>query len=590
MKKTISILTCALCVFGAAACSETVVSENDVKLSYFDGISADGSYNTDLFYRNDLQVSFAADPGVFWVDPADDGTYGGYFYMYTTGSYFPCYRSTDLNAWEYMGFALDLPDSTWVYSSMWAPEVVRSPLDGKYYMYYNAASKVGTSDTSYSSSTDRDFDRLYLSVAVAETPIGPFRQFTGYNADGTYITESDPVINFRKALSLDKDFPALDITPYFDDDGEMYVYFASKNVYADADLECIWGMKMKDMVTPDYTTMTQLAYPGYSWVTGTVENPASELGDLFLREYGQTCINEAPFMLKRNGKYYLTYSSFSLSQRMYSVSMAVSDSPLGKFVKPSTDVCNPVIAVESQFDHMGGTGHHCFVSAGDELWAVYHCHMNRATGEGNPRAIAIDRMNWVYEPTLGYDMLYANGPTYSLQPLAESVSGYRNLSVEAKVTVENVIGEDTEQYLTDGLFVSHYYAEDRECTVKDKTCITLAFEKPVEITAVMVYNSFDYYKAFAAVDYIRFACSQPPTGVKGNFSGYAYVQNVAFSDAYYNHEEQFMRPGGSALAEFAPMKVTEIKIYISEKLTATDRNGLENNEIAIGDVVVLGKS
>lgn len=47
-----------------------------------------------------------------------------------------------------------------------------------------------------------------------------------------------------------------------------------------------------------------------------------------------------------------------------------------------------------------------------------------------------------------------------------------------------------------------------------------------------------------------------------------------------------MRPGGSCLAEFEPINVTKIKIYISQKLDKTNEGG---DEIAISDIVVLSK-
>ena len=61
--KRFALLAVVLAVFVSSACS----ASNSYNLAYFDGIADDGSYNTDLFYRNDLLLNHAADPGCIWV-------------------------------------------------------------------------------------------------------------------------------------------------------------------------------------------------------------------------------------------------------------------------------------------------------------------------------------------------------------------------------------------------------------------------------------------------------------------------------------------------------------------------------------------
>ena len=43
--------------------------------TYDDGISASGNYDSSVFYRNDLEVDWFADPGVIYAED-------GYFYAY----------------------------------------------------------------------------------------------------------------------------------------------------------------------------------------------------------------------------------------------------------------------------------------------------------------------------------------------------------------------------------------------------------------------------------------------------------------------------------------------------------------------------
>ena len=66
----------------------------------------------------------------------------------------------------------------------------------------------------------------------------------------------------------------------------------------------------------------------------------------------------------------------------------------------------------------------------------------------------------------------------------------------------------------------------------------------------------------------------------------AIIKNLAFNSDYYSADDMFMRPGGSCLAEFEPIKVTEIKLTISRKLDDTGEGG---DEIRVSDIVVLSK-
>ena len=107
MKKYIAAVLCLLLV---GACFSGCTAK--VAIPYYDGIAEDGSYNTSLFYRNDLTVYQAADPGCLYVSPEQDPVWGGYFYMYVTGLGFPVMRSKDLNNWEKIGSSISL-EGTW---------------------------------------------------------------------------------------------------------------------------------------------------------------------------------------------------------------------------------------------------------------------------------------------------------------------------------------------------------------------------------------------------------------------------------------------------------------------------------------------
>ena len=77
----------------------------------------------------------------------------------------------------------------------------------------------------------------------------------------------------------------------------------------------IYGAKLHDMLTLDEEGEQRLIAAEAEWET-------------------RDClVAEGPFMLKHNGKYYLTYSANHFRTPDYAVGYAVADTPLGPFQK-----------------------------------------------------------------------------------------------------------------------------------------------------------------------------------------------------------------------------------------------------------------
>ena len=606
MKKSIVALVVAsiLSVGCLAACGNETAPT--AELSYSDGITADGSYDTDLFYRNDLQVNHAADPGCLWVSKEENEEWGGYFYLYTTNLYYNIMvmRSTDLNSWESVGLALEFDGTPWCTANIWAPEVAYDEVTDKYYMYSSAVTDGGSSKTE-------------MFVAVSDNPANGFRLATE-DAYGDKYTEKQCNLSFRrdhiapigakfgswnysetKTDAWGKNYNGLwciDPSPFRDDDGQWYLYFrcnaqtAKDNAY-DGDTR-LAVMKMIDMVTPDYGSFTILAYPARQSTTSR---------ELFSLEDG-TPVNEAPFMIKHNNIYYLTYAFGGYTQRTkYCVAMAVSSSPMGPFVKLAQEHGNPSLFVEGYMDQMSGPGHHAFVKVGDEIFVIYHSMMDRTNGNSNPRGIAVDRVEFISGKTFGinasdygiqtdsgtFDVIYSNGASWSLQPKPAAVTGYKNLARSAGVSATNGKA-DTVKYLNDGLFAAHTISSFLEYEANGKTTITLTWAKPVTVRGIMVYNSFDYSYAFSKVDRIEFMLAEQPAAWTGDPLESVYIKDLAFHPNYWNQERLFMRPGGSCHASFDEIKVTSISITISQKLDQEKENET-GAAIKVSDIVVLGK-
>ncbi|MCY9697368.1 carbohydrate-binding protein [Paenibacillus alginolyticus] len=111
---------------------------------------------------------------------------------------------------------------------------------------------------------------------------------------------------------------------------------------------------------------------------------------------------EGPTVIKRNGKYYMTYTGNHVWSDAYRVDYASSSSPVTGFVPAASQ--NPIL-LDAEGDHVG-IGHNSIVRGPDldSDYMVYHSHANPG------RNLNLDRVVWN-----GNKMLVL-GPTTSEQP------------------------------------------------------------------------------------------------------------------------------------------------------------------------------
>lgn len=205
----------------------------------------------------------------------------------------------------------------------------------------------------------------HLGIAVADSPLGPFTQ------------------NEKKWLSEKK---AIDGHFFVDDDGTVYIYYVRLQGG-----NLIYMSKMNEDLS------------GFDEENERFLFRASEEWEL------KDCeVVEGPFVLKHNGKYYLTYSANHTRCEDYAIGYAVSDSPFGPFVKYEG---NPIL---HKTDEVNGTGHHSFTQSldGKELVCVYHRHCSKETFQ--PRLVCIDRAGFESGGD-GEDILVIYGPTTTPQ-------------------------------------------------------------------------------------------------------------------------------------------------------------------------------
>lgn len=186
-------------------------------------------YNSELFYLNETRLN-GADPGALYVSEDDvndsyeklmrswqykdangvwqwqngktqekfEETYGtldswheqysDWYYLIYTGelggySAYNMLRSHDLNDWKPCGRAnnngaIYFGGDSWSgVSNCWAPEFIRDPDSGMYFIFFSAQSKNGNAKTTYgpnATTTGGQWDGLTISCAMSPNPQGPY--------------------------------------------------------------------------------------------------------------------------------------------------------------------------------------------------------------------------------------------------------------------------------------------------------------------------------------------------------------------------------------------------------------------------------
>ena len=715
IKKRFFLTMVSMLAAGATLLAAGCGNGESFRLAHSDGMNTEAGYDTDLLYKNNSEL-WGGDSGVIWVPEERDPEYGGYFYQYMSevalltnttpssdGSETPAWpdfengtaaytsyvvvtRSKDLNDWEICrdsldgGMALRVENDEWLYGKVWAPECLYDEESGKYFLYFSAWSKRNNDDlraqgARYSDALE-DSERTYLSVAVSDSPVGPFYLASSVKSDpvyGNYDPDENeflldeegnrkPAVNPAYMIDeegdklfytdeyrarddfADKDevFVAIDAHPFRGENG-MYFYFSRSRTGKEAEkigkeegvteYNVLWGMRLLDMVTPDYSTLSFVVantweaeanfreseakgnigktfvrveykgkdyvdpdnpefpndpeYPRHlstSWVRYTTYADGSEQSDTEMTD-GRTA--EAPQMLTtkdKDGKtvYLLTYSPISVSNPNYNVKFAYSYNPLSGFVKPTAEQGAVILGLDEKNTFMTNLGHVQFLEVDGQWWIVHWEYPDPFGVMDIGRIYALSSMTWQYEERLGFNVPVANGPTKSLQPLPSVASGYRNVADCASATATNVLG-DSEKYLNDGLVVTAGRNADKEFRADGESTITLTFDEPVYIRGILVYQSYNYLNAFKNISRITFTLAEVPAWYGGNADS-CVIENLPYNVEEYTTGPNALQAGSAAVATFNEILVTKIEIEIG----SGDMIG-SGGELRVSEIVVLGR-
>ena len=359
-------------------------------------------------------------PGYF-ADPTIR-KFGDTYYLYATtdgtgNGYGPAqvWVSKDFVNWK--NIVMNWPTTEVV----WAPDVVQMP-NGKYRYFY--------------------CEPCNINIGESDSPIGPWHNILG-KEDAVMV----PDRYVHNVITLD---PQL----FVDDDKSQYLYFTTWGIYngfgcgvaklkdGDFDLSALTENVAKDARRWNENHPFPIAADEFFTEKRLIPN--TELKDIF----------EAPFVFKRNGIYYFTYSSGSCHTDTYRVQYATSTTgPMGPFEYKGE------LLTTNEDETVHGPGHHSIIDINGKYYIVYHRHNNPKSIHGFNRQVCIDELKFDAQGNI-----IPIVPTHNAQnvDIFKSASKYKNLAYGAKVTASSYYDE---------WFKPEYAVDDNNATLwKTKNC------------------------------------------------------------------------------------------------------------------------
>lgn len=304
-------------------------------------------------YSNPVYAGSMPDPCVIRAE-------GRYYAFGTTGDARIAGRvvrvlaSDDLVNWQELGGAVEPPSNN-PRMQYWAPEVAYH--DGTYYLYYS----VGTLP-------DLNFA---IHVATSQKPAGP------------YVDNGTPLVDGQSAPFF------IDGHPYQDDDGTWYMFYAKDFPNTDNGYVAGTGIVVDRLID-----MTRLAgkpqlvvRPKYPWTLFE----ANRKMDLYGGQVFDWHTIEAPWVVKRDGRYYCFYSGSNFGTTNYGIDFVEAESVTGPYVNQG-EMARVLRGVPGV---VRGPGHHSIVTApdGKTEMVVYHAWDKDMT----ERQMCIDPLLWTPE-------------------------------------------------------------------------------------------------------------------------------------------------------------------------------------------------
>ena len=386
---------------------------------------------------------------------------------------------------------------------------------------------------------------------------------------------------------------SIDPHPFVDTDGTKYLYWVD-NIGENR----ICVVEMENWLKPKWETAKAITHVWYytvedweamhDWESGLTD----EMPDVETVSYesSTSSINEGPVMTEHNGMYYLTYSHGNYTDNSYSVAQAVSENPDGPFRKLTEAEGGVLLSgIFQGNEEATGTGHHSFVTVDDQMYIVYHRHVDPVT-MGVRRYAAVDEVEWITikdKDGNDLDIMYANGPTTTIQPAI--VGEYKNIAEEAQIELASgsLADGSSLKWLNDGLLSTYMYGDPafydtyvRETEIANTATFELTFDTARTVRAIMVYNSKNTENIFLNISRVEFVCEEDGKEVT------RFIEDLAFPEEFYQkadigNEILYVTPGAAAFSEFYELNVKSIKVTVEVPAG--------QSLVGISEIRVLGK-
>lgn len=244
-----------------------------------------------------------------------------------------CFSSSDMVTWTQHKSPLNVKDFKWAKDDAWASQVIER--NGKFYWY--VAIEHAT------------IPGKAIGVAVSDSPTGPFR-----DARGSALVTND----MTKATNIRWD--DIDPTVFIDDDGQAYLFWGNT--------ACYYAKLKSNMIDLDGPIKT-VDVPKYT---------------------------EAPWIHKRNGWYYLSYSTGFPEKTCYAMSRNIN----GPWVYKG---------IINEIAGNSNTNHHAIIDFKGHHYFVYHNGALSARYGSYHRSVCIDELFYNPDGTIKRIIMTSEG-------------------------------------------------------------------------------------------------------------------------------------------------------------------------------------
>jgi beta-xylosidase len=260
---------------------------------------------------NNPVIQFGGDP--FVLKDGDD------YYCSTTSPKnlrqraFPGYHSKDLVNWSSQKVILDFDNVSWANGKAWAPSMAK--YNGYYYLAFCADQQIG--------------------IAVCEDPMGTYRDIIG-----------KPLVKYEQY-----GFQTIDPCLFVDDDNKIYLLFGQGKCYF-VELD----------ISPDGAQFADepICLSDDLYYQASLNPSIPEI---------KTIYNEAPDLIKINGKYLFSWAIYDVRDYRYCTKYAWADKVRGPYIQP-IDEDHDNILIKGK-GSLQCTGHSCIQEFKGEYYVFY---------------------------------------------------------------------------------------------------------------------------------------------------------------------------------------------------------------------------